>query len=64
MSDKVREFVEIPQQFVRDGNQVRHLCSSIWTLLFSLPFTVPYTLHQTFSKGFAYKLTTFPLVLA
>lgn len=25
MSDKVREFVEIPQQFVRDGNQVRTL---------------------------------------
>lgn len=23
MSDKVREFVEIPQQFIRDGNQVR-----------------------------------------
>ena len=22
MSDKIREFIEIPQQFVRDGNQV------------------------------------------
>ena len=23
MSDKIREFLEVPQQFVRDGNQVR-----------------------------------------
>jgi hypothetical protein len=22
MSDKIREFIEIPQQFIRDGNQV------------------------------------------
>ena len=22
MSDKIREFIEVPQQFIRDGNQV------------------------------------------
>ena len=25
MSDKIKEFIEIPQQFIRDGNQVSHL---------------------------------------
>ena len=23
MSDKLKEFIEVPQQFIRDGNQVR-----------------------------------------
>ncbi|KAF9270602.1 secE/sec61-gamma protein [Marasmius fiardii PR-910] len=27
MSDKIREFVEIPQQFVRDGNQFLTRCT-------------------------------------
>jgi hypothetical protein len=27
MSDKIKEFVEIPQQFVRDGKQVQHIFS-------------------------------------
>ncbi|KAF9454109.1 hypothetical protein NP233_g10947 [Leucocoprinus birnbaumii] len=27
MSDKVREFIEIPQQFVRDGNQFLTRCT-------------------------------------
>jgi hypothetical protein len=25
MSEKIQEFLEIPQEFIRDGNQVRHL---------------------------------------
>ena len=25
MSDKIKEFIEIPQQFIRDGNQVRSM---------------------------------------
>jgi len=28
MSDKVREFVEIPQQFIQDGNQVCFLVTN------------------------------------
>jgi len=27
MSDKIKEFIEVPQQFIRDGNQVG-LCNS------------------------------------
>ena len=23
MSDRIKEFIEVPQQFIRDGNQVR-----------------------------------------
>jgi hypothetical protein len=52
MSEKIREFIEVPQQFIRDGNQV---CSCIVSALLSLlniaiP-SVPYTLHKTFTKG-------------
>lgn len=44
MSDKVREFIEIPQQFVRDGNQV------CYSLPHPIPsnrlIPVPHTLHE------------------
>jgi len=26
MSEKIQEFLEIPQEFIREGNQVRHFC--------------------------------------
>lgn len=52
MSDKIREFIEVPQQFIRDGNQVP---LSFQFLHISLAYspTVPYTLHKTFGEGFA-----------
>ena len=30
MSDKIKEFIEIPQQFVREGNQVRSTLAGYW----------------------------------
>jgi len=36
MSDKFREFIDVPQQFVRDGNQVRSLLN-FWTANCSSP---------------------------
>ena len=29
MSEKIQEFLEIPQEFIRDGNQVRHLALAL-----------------------------------
>ena len=29
MSDKIREFIEVPQQFIREGNQVCELSTAI-----------------------------------
>ena len=29
MSDKIKEFIEVPQQFIRDGSQVS-LCNLRW----------------------------------
>jgi hypothetical protein len=50
MSDKIREFAEIPQQFIREGNQVRWLAECIergrgltrcWVVLDTLHQAVP-----------------------
>ena len=54
MSDKFREFIEVPQQFIRDGNQV--LLSFMSFYLFAHSYSVPYTLHKTFTEGFALTL--------
>ena len=51
MSDKIREFIEVPQQFIRDGNQV--LPNPFRYLIFAHSYSVPHTLHKTFTKGFA-----------
>lgn len=32
MSDKIREFIEVPQQFIRDGNQVCQMSGTARTL--------------------------------
>jgi len=48
MSDKVREFAEIPQQFIRDGNQVRfHVLFCALANALSL---VSYSLYKTLAK--------------
>ena len=36
MSDKIREFLEVPQQFIRDGNQVTRFLSASKLLLIYL----------------------------
>ena len=51
MSDKIREFIEVPQQFIRDGNQVLLSFMSLYPFTHSL--SVPYTLHKTLSEGLA-----------
>jgi protein transport protein SEC61 subunit gamma and related proteins len=51
MSDKIREFIEVPQQFIRDGNQVLPFKS--FTLPVAHPHSVPNTLYKTFAEGFA-----------
>ena len=33
MSDKIREFIEVPQQFIREGNQVSGLSTAILRIL-------------------------------
>jgi len=55
MSDKIREIIEVPQQFVRDGNHVcynylLHLC----LLMKRLHFAVPHTLHKANRKRSAH----------
>jgi len=54
MSDKIREFIDIPQQFAREGNQV---CSIIcrYALNSSLPPVLD-TLHQAFAERFVLSL--------
>lgn len=48
MSDKFREFIEIPQQFVRDGNQVCFFLSLVYFhCILSVHPIVPHTLHET-----------------
>ena len=52
MSDKIREFIEVPQQFIRDGNQVHsYIFSTLASLLTIAVPSVPYALHKTFTKG-------------
>lgn len=52
MSEKLKEFVEIPQEFVHDGQQVRcphgagRTCSEIHPV-------VPHSLHEAFAERFA-----------
>ena len=38
MSDKIREFIEVPQQFIRDGNQVLLSFKSLTPLLTVIQF--------------------------
>lgn len=52
MSDKIREFIDVPQQFIRDGNQVCPcIVSALVSLLKIAMPSVPYTLHKTFTEG-------------
>jgi len=48
MSDKVREFAEIPQQFIRDGNQVRLYV--LFCALANVLLLVSYPLYKTLAK--------------
>ena len=51
MSEKLREYLEVPQQFVQDGRQVGSLIPlGITTDLLSL---VHDTVHQAVAKGYA-----------
>ncbi|KAF7307062.1 Protein transport protein Sec61 subunit gamma [Mycena indigotica] len=49
MSEKIKEFVEIPQQFVREGTQV---CASSYAYYSRLTSQVFDTLHQAFRQRF------------
>jgi hypothetical protein len=49
MSEKLQEFIEVPQQFVRDGRQVRLIIFHVVLSEHSL-FAVHYTLHQANRK--------------
>ena len=52
MSDKIKEFIEVPQQFIRDGNQVG-LCNfeaERMSRTYILWFAVLDTVHKTHSK--------------
>lgn len=48
MSEKIQEFIEVPQEFIREGNQVRH--SALAPPPFLIPSIVSYSMHKTFSK--------------
>ena len=52
MSDKIREFLEVPQQFVRDGNQVRVLLQSPSASLTTSLYAVCDALYKTFAEGY------------
>lgn len=53
MSDKIKEFIEVPQQFIRDGNQVCfHNFEIERTSRAYIPRSaVPDTVHKAYSKG-------------
>ena len=50
MSEKIQEFLEIPQEFIRDGNQVRHfiLVTPIGFSHHLIPVSCP--VYKTLSK--------------
>lgn len=53
MSEKLKEFVEIPQEFIKDGQQVRNTRRA-FSKQSRLPYrTVPHALHQALAKGYA-----------
>jgi len=49
MSEKIQEFLEVPQEFIREGNQVRHFALPL-TRPFLMTSTVPRSMHKTLSK--------------
>ena len=49
MSEKIQEFLEVPQEFIHEGNQVRHSAVS-HPPPHSIPFVVSYSMHKTLSK--------------
>ena len=51
MSDKLREFIEVPQQFIRDGNQVLSLFQVFCVVPLAHSYSVLDTLHKTFTEG-------------
>ena len=50
MSEKIQEFLEIPQEFIRDGNQVRHLALALSPKHLIHTCTVSRSVHKTLSK--------------
>ena len=60
MSEKLKELAEIPQEFVRDGQQVSIVDVSILCLGLTSRLLVPHALHEAFAEGYVciYKLWT------
>jgi protein transport protein SEC61 subunit gamma-like protein len=57
MSEKVKELVEIPQQFLREGNQVGFVVSEP-TLSLIVVFAVHYKMHKTVTERFVVSATS------
>lgn len=56
MSEKLKEFTDIPQEFVRDGRQVRTTHQALpWPNLM-FPFLVPYPLHEAITERYSSNL--------
>ena len=60
MSDKIKEFLEVPQQFVREGNQV---CWHVRKASTQLIATVPCSLHKTLAERSATQDLAFNFLL-
>lgn len=50
MSEKLKEFTDIPQEFVRDGRQVRVDLPPLTATRPHIPLLVPYALHEAITK--------------
>jgi protein transport protein SEC61 subunit gamma-like protein len=51
MSEKIQEFLEVPQEFIRDGNQVRYPAfGHSHHIPHKPPSTVSRSMHKTLSK--------------
>lgn len=56
MSDKVREFIEVPQEFFHDGKQVCLLTVSSSNQPLTILLVLD-TVYKTFAKGSAFSMT-------
>jgi hypothetical protein len=62
MSDKIKEFVEIPQQFVRDGKQVLSALDIFFKRSYG-SLAVHNPVHKTISDGFVFTLNVVTAML-
>lgn len=57
MSEKIKEFVEVPQQFVREGNQVRFaIVIVLYHVSEHLFRSVPCAVYKTILERFLFRV--------